>query len=734
MLAWMAYSTLAAALLVAAGAVLEQFSPWLANKRRLAWLTVIASSLSFMIAAALPTARSAPEAPVLSPGPKPVVHAPATSVIGSPVTVSAAPTIEQSRAARPAASSAQWDIVLVVLWLAGSVMCIGVLAVSSWRVARMRRGWREGVVAGVPVLVSHDVGPAVIGLVHHGIVVPSWVEHLETDDQKTVMTHEREHVRAGDPLLLWSATLLVSLAPWNPALWYALRRLRHAIEIDCDARVLRSRPDARAYCTLLLDVGERTLAGVAPVAALAEPATLLERRIDAMTSPVRARRGWAVASVIAAVMLVTAACFAPRPQIEPRARVLALASELGVLLSRDSVQRSLTPADRERIARDMSPRTEAAISNQYGQRVVELARTKFPEAFDRSDDAAIVTVIFDADDKVVLSDFRRLPLADVFDLANGSSGKIVGMRAGRYLLSRVITRQPNLWSSGTQMQITAPHTVFAFARLMPGQPIPKVSHASTAVTFRDVTPTAGSTRSYSRIVEVPFAQADSIARALYPSAYTPHDGVELVGLIFSSTGQLLRATKRVVNHDDVFLDAPDGTSEPAKGGDELLPLLFTDLPASIRHWTTTAHRADIAPAIVWLVLAPSEGIPTPRTDAPEPPQGPRAGSPAHATAHVTLTPLPSTGDKQSVLVYSTNGNGVESGMRGARSRIDTFFVGVPSTLSLTLNPGANLHFVSLDGKEFHLSAYLASRATVLSNHGVHMVLEKGGMQLRTNAP
>jgi len=88
------------------------------------------------------------------------------------------------------------DGLLVWAWLIASALCVGLLGASVWRLARMRCDWREAVIAGVPVLVSHDVGPAVIGIIHHGIVVPEWVETLDDDAQRAVMTHEREHVRA----------------------------------------------------------------------------------------------------------------------------------------------------------------------------------------------------------------------------------------------------------------------------------------------------------------------------------------------------------------------------------------------------------------------------------------------------------------------------------------------------------------------------------------------------------
>jgi hypothetical protein len=70
--------------------------------------------------------------------------------------------------------------------------------------------------------------------------------------------------------------------PWNLPLWWQLRRLRVAIEIDCDARVLRRGYDVSHYGETLIAVGERQSATVAMVAAMSEPRSLLEQRIRNM--------------------------------------------------------------------------------------------------------------------------------------------------------------------------------------------------------------------------------------------------------------------------------------------------------------------------------------------------------------------------------------------------------------------------------------------------------------------
>ena len=61
--------------------------------------------------------------------------------------------------------------------------------------------------------------------------------------QAAVIAHEQSHLEARDPQLFTLALALLVFMPWNLPLWWQLRRLRYAIEIDCDARVLKGGVD-----------------------------------------------------------------------------------------------------------------------------------------------------------------------------------------------------------------------------------------------------------------------------------------------------------------------------------------------------------------------------------------------------------------------------------------------------------------------------------------------------------
>ena len=93
------------------------------------------------------------------------------------------------------------------------------------------------------------------------------------------------------------------------------RRLRLAIEIDCDARVIRAGVAPRDYGILLLSVGERFATSLPLAASLTEPHLSLEARIDALSAPRAPRPLLASIPFLAiAVVALTAATRAPRPR------------------------------------------------------------------------------------------------------------------------------------------------------------------------------------------------------------------------------------------------------------------------------------------------------------------------------------------------------------------------------------------------------------------------------------
>jgi beta-lactamase regulating signal transducer with metallopeptidase domain len=234
-----------------------------------------------------------------------------------------------SRVTTVAAPRVSLDSVLLLLWAAVSVLLVARMALAIWSLRNRRREWREITVDGRRVLLTTDTGPALVGLLQPQPVVPEWALAFSRGERELILRHEAEHARARDPWVLMAAAASVAAMPWNPALWWLSRRLRLAVEIDCDARVLRSGADARSYASLLLAVGERlSRAPLAGATALAEPRSLLERRVTAMIASKSYRRPAVMTAGLLAVVAgaLVIACEAPLPDQALPATTAAVAA------------------------------------------------------------------------------------------------------------------------------------------------------------------------------------------------------------------------------------------------------------------------------------------------------------------------------------------------------------------------------------------------------------------------
>src|SRR5471032_1368677 len=169
------------------------------------------------------------------------------------------------------------------VWYAASILMILILLIAAAHLQWRKRRWTTVSVCDVSVFISTDVGPAVVGLLRPRIVLPVWLLDSPLEQQAAVIAHERSHIDAHDPALLTIALCLIALMPWNLPLWWQLRRLRCAIEVDCDARVLTAGHKLIVYGETLIAVGERQSRYVGSVAGMSESRSFLERRLKIMT-------------------------------------------------------------------------------------------------------------------------------------------------------------------------------------------------------------------------------------------------------------------------------------------------------------------------------------------------------------------------------------------------------------------------------------------------------------------
>ncbi len=417
---WMLYATIVSAALTTAAALLDAALTRLGWPRRTVWVITLVGGIGFPLWAVRDARRGGHVVPTELT--VPVGRSPAALGPGRPMNAARGRPAEPGVVAftpRPAASivsdrmsgvltPGQRDAIrvasggltildgpLAALWIASSLVGAVVIARGAWALRRDRRTWRTHQLSDGPVWIAPGVGPAAVGVLRPSVVLPSWALTLAPSELTLVVAHERAHVRARDPLLLAIALGILLAAPWNAALWLAARRLRLAIEADCDRRVLRAYPaGGPGYARLLVDMAERVLAELPPTlvgagprwaaavhTALFDPPGMLEQRVVqllAALSQARMRRAtWRTAPAVvglgaAAGGLIALACAAPRPPATlPSARVLATVAEadlpaLGAMSDgRRSAQSAATRVVRS--PRDTNPGVPPVVGAEGGR-------------------------------------------------------------------------------------------------------------------------------------------------------------------------------------------------------------------------------------------------------------------------------------------------------------------------------------------------------------------------------
>lgn len=288
-LSWMTYAIAVGSLIVVATAAVDRIAVARDWPKRVVWAGALAAALLWPGAIA---------ARALWP---PL----ATPILPFAVTVAPLRTI----ASHDGGTGIAIDRAVVMTWIVVSSLLLLRLVVDVVSLRRLRRSWPLREIDGRLTRLTKHVGPAVVGLRPMELVLPEWILTFEEPLRALVLRHEEEHRKARDPHLLIMARVATLVMPWNPAIWYTARRLRLAIELDCDARVLRAHPSAERYGMLLLTIAQRrTAARLALAPMLSDSTTQLERRILAMQPARCLSRTAATAATLVAVTALALAC------------------------------------------------------------------------------------------------------------------------------------------------------------------------------------------------------------------------------------------------------------------------------------------------------------------------------------------------------------------------------------------------------------------------------------------
>jgi beta-lactamase regulating signal transducer with metallopeptidase domain len=215
------------------------------------------------------------------------------------------------------------DVFINRFWLitSASLVILGLINVLrvSLVIYQSRRQSASGHptdIDGIPVVVTDSVGPATFGLVRPRVLVPRWVLALPSVQRRYVLRHEDEHRRASDQRLLFVMSLTLLLMPWNVSLWWLLRRLHLAVEMDCDNRVVGALGNPRAYGELLFRIGQAASRGPRLQPALLGVG-MLERRLTVLLAPTPLKHVQRFVLPAAAFALLLVVLWMPHPVLGP---------------------------------------------------------------------------------------------------------------------------------------------------------------------------------------------------------------------------------------------------------------------------------------------------------------------------------------------------------------------------------------------------------------------------------
>ena len=366
-----------------------------------------------------------------------------------------------------AATSPSMDLLLRRCWIAVSAAMLMVLVASGAHLFWRKRRWKTGTVGGASVYLASDVGPAVVGLIRPRIVVPAWLTQSSAEEQAAVIAHEQSHLDARDPALLTVALCLLVFMPWNLPLWWQLRRLRYAIEVDCDARVLRGGLDATRYGETLIAVGQRQSAFIGAVAAMSESTSFLEERIKIMV--IKPGGAWRVAAAALGCLSLG---------------LLAVAAEVGppnATTSSDTpVAIALDSATLDRYAGDyqLAPGAVLTVTREGNRLFARLTGQSKAEIFAQSDTEFFYKVV-------------KARISFESDAQGRTSGLVLHQNGANLPAPRIdssVARQiADATSAKVQSQKATPGSEAALRRLIAGISTGKPNYAEMSPALADAT-------------------------------------------------------------------------------------------------------------------------------------------------------------------------------------------------------------------------------------------------------
>jgi bla regulator protein BlaR1 len=183
MLVWIIYVIFVSLLLGSAALAAERRAQLRAKNTRWYWIAAIIASLLIptviaSVSVALPNIFNSQSAQ------KVIVLREATSSYLSPF-------LWVSESGFLPSEHHNFDANINQLWLSLSAFLLVALTFSGAHLSWRKRRWNKSTLLNTPVLVTDDIGPAVVGLINPQIVIPQWVSDLPTTQQQAILDHEQ---------------------------------------------------------------------------------------------------------------------------------------------------------------------------------------------------------------------------------------------------------------------------------------------------------------------------------------------------------------------------------------------------------------------------------------------------------------------------------------------------------------------------------------------------------------
>ena len=144
-----------------------------------------------------------------------------------------------------------WRPIEAGVWAVGTVLLLGVML---GYIVRLRKKLQIAVPLEKGVYICEEItDPFVFGSLRPAIYLPSG---LDEQTRKSVLAHEKAHIRRMDALWKTAGYILLCVYWWNPLLWVAYALFCRDLEMACDERVIRDMQteERKAYAQALLDV------------------------------------------------------------------------------------------------------------------------------------------------------------------------------------------------------------------------------------------------------------------------------------------------------------------------------------------------------------------------------------------------------------------------------------------------------------------------------------------------